>query len=93
MRILMLLAVVLGACAGDAPDPTGKCTKSLYDVCLTEHDCDSNNCRNFMGDGFQICTIGCDANTPCPADPMGRPVECNNMNVCKPQAATECIPE
>ena len=93
MRILMLLAVVLGACAGDSPDPTGKCTRSLYDVCRTEHDCEMNNCHNFMGDGFQVCTIGCNASNPCPPDPMGRAVECNNMGICKPAAPTECTPQ
>jgi hypothetical protein len=89
MRIFTLLAVLLSACAGDAPAPTGKCTKSLYDLCATEHDCDSNFCRNFMGDGFQICTQGCDASTPCP-DHNGQPVACNMMGVCKPEAPTEC---
>lgn len=92
MRILMLLAVLMGACAGDSPPPTGKCTKSLYDSCNTEHDCDSNNCHNFMGDGFQVCTQGCDANNPCP-DQDGKPVACNMMGVCKPAAPTECTVE
>lgn len=89
MRIFMTLALVLGACAGDSPDPSGKCTKALYDACATEHDCTSNNCRNFMGDGFQVCTQGCDAANPCP-DQDGLAVECNGMGVCKPAAPTEC---
>ncbi|HWU91365.1 MAG TPA: hypothetical protein VN253_29060 [Kofleriaceae bacterium] len=92
MRILMMLAVVLGACAGDAPGPSGKCTKALYDVCLTEHDCTSNDCRNFIGDGFQVCTQGCNADNPCPAQ-NGRPVACDDMGICKPDAPTECTLE
>lgn len=90
----LLLACVLGVggCAGDAPDPVeGQCTRALYDACVTEHDCVTNNCHNFAGEGFQVCTTACDAQNPCP-DQDGAAVECNNMGICKPPAATPCTP-
>lgn len=90
MRRLAITALVLAGCAADAPPPgIGVCTKALYDQCATEHDCMSNDCRTFMGDGFQACTQGCSAANPCP-DQDGAAVECNNMGICKPPAATEC---
>lgn len=91
MRISVLFAMLLGACAGtDVDEGNGPvCSKALYDECDTEHDCDSNECRNFMGDGFQVCTTQCSASVPCP-DHNGVPVTCNNMGVCKPAAPTEC---
>jgi|SRR5665647_2902094 len=91
MRIVILLAVVLGACAGDEVDPGNGpvCTKALYDKCNQEHDCLSNDCHNFMGEGFQACSQSCSAAVPCPAN-NGVPVECNAMGICKPAAATDC---
>ena len=90
---LLASALVLAACAGDSPAPVPrKCTHVLYEVCSTEHDCDSGNCKTFMGDGFQICTQSCDAANPCPKDLNGAEVACNNMNVCKPAAPIECEP-
>lgn len=88
-NLALALVLVLGACAGDSPGAVvRKCTKSLYELCITEHDCTSNNCLEFTGDGYQICTVGCDAQTPCP-DLNGVPVSCD-MNVCKPPAPIEC---
>lgn len=90
---LLAPALFLAACAGDSPDPVPrKCTKVLYEVCVTEHDCMSGNCKTFMGDGFQACTQSCDAANPCPPDLNGDAVECNNMGVCKPAAPIECEP-
>ena len=56
MRIAILLTLVLGACAGDEVDPGNGpvCTKALYDKCNQEHDCDSNDCHNFMGEGHYV---------------------------------------
>ena len=90
MRILMMFALALGACAGDAPGPGGtpNCTKAVYDVCVTEHDCTSNNCRTFAAEGFQACTQACDMANPCP-DQDGQAVTCD-MGVCKPPMATDC---
>jgi len=95
LALPLTLALATSACAGDSPAPmTRKCTKSLYELCVTEHDCMSQNCRDFMGDGYMICTQGCDANTPCP-DLNGTTVTCNAMNVCKPPEPIECevVPE
>jgi len=39
---------------------------ALYDQCNSEHDCTSNECHNFMGDGFQVCTQSCSAANLCP---------------------------
>ena len=86
----LALLLLLGACAGDAPDPMERqCTKSLYEFCITEHDCASNNCLEFAAEGYLICTVGCDAMNPCPtlAD---EPVPCTN-NVCKPATPIECM--
>ena len=91
MRMTIALALVLGACAGDEVDEGNGpvCTKALYDKCNSEHDCDSNECHNFMGDGFQVCSTSCSAVVPCP-DNLGVPVACNTMGYCKPAAATQC---
>jgi len=83
------LALALAACAGGSPDPVVRhCTKSLYEFCVTEHDCESQNCVKFTVEDYQICTQGCDASTPCP-DLNGTPATCS-MNVCKPQEPVEC---
>ncbi len=85
----LALMLVLGACAGDAPDDVErKCTKSLYEKCITEHDCMSNDCREFTEEGYLMCTMGCDDQNPCPAL-NAEPVPCVS-NVCKPAAPIEC---
>lgn len=66
MRILIALVVALAACSGDEVDRI--CTKAFYDPCVSEHDCDSNNCQTF-GEGdaaFQACTMSCTDATGCP---------------------------
>jgi hypothetical protein len=86
----LALMLVLGACAGDAPAPVERpCTKSLYELCITEHDCDSNNCLEFAEEGYLMCTVGCDAANPCPRL-NDEEVPCVS-NVCKPAAPIECI--
>jgi hypothetical protein len=91
MRSLVVVVLVLGACAGDAPPDTGsQCNGLLYDSCLSEHDCTSGMCKNFMGDGIQVCSQACDAvANPCPMQ-NGVAVTCNPMGVCKPAAANLC---
>jgi hypothetical protein len=89
----LLLVAVCAGCAGDAPpDTTRSCTGELYDVCLQEHECMSNNCRSFAADGFQVCTTACTAgdDSTCPKTFDGKTVTCNMMGICKPPAANAC---
>ena len=46
MRISILFAMLLGACAGDEVDEGNGpvCSMALYDKCDSEHDCMSNEC-------------------------------------------------
>jgi hypothetical protein len=99
MRFVVLLASLLagvGACKGDAPaeidaNPAGpRCTMALYDLCIEEHDCTSGLCKNFAGDGFQVCTQPCTGGATCPNDSTGNPAECNAMMICKPAAPNMC---
>jgi len=95
-RALALALVVLAGiagCAGDAPpDTEHSCTGELYDSCLQEHECTSNNCRSFAGDGIQVCTMTCTAgdDSTCPKTTDGKTVTCNQMGICKPPAANNC---
>lgn len=92
MRILMALALVLGACAGDSPSGGGptNCTKAAYDPCVDEHDCTSGDCFTFAAAGLEVCSQACDATHPCP-DQDGVAVECDaTTSQCKPAAATAC---
>jgi hypothetical protein len=89
-RFALPSALVLSACAGDSPAPVNRrCTKALYELCITEHDCVSEDCRTFMSEGYQICTQACSATIPCP-DLNGTAVTCNAMGVCKPPEPIEC---
>jgi hypothetical protein len=94
MRIsIALLALLVAACAGDAPpDSVRSCTGDVYDPCLQEHECMSNNCRFFMADGIQVCTTGCTAgdDSTCPMTADGKKATCNMMGICKPPAANAC---
>jgi hypothetical protein len=98
MRIAIALALLIAGfagCAGDAPpDSERRCMGGDYDPCLTEHDCMSNNCRLFMGDGFRICTTSCTVgdDSMCPAMADGRAATCNMMGLCKPPAPNSCAP-
>jgi hypothetical protein len=85
MRTWFVLVIVLAACSGDAPPSSGKCVGAPYDPCNEEHDCMSQLCQNFMGDGFQVCSQMCDDTNPCPG--AG---ECNMMGICKPAAPNDC---
>jgi hypothetical protein len=89
---LVVLAGIAG-CAGDAPpDIEHSCTGELYDSCLQEHECTSNNCRSFAADGIQVCTMTCTAgdDSTCPKTADGKTVTCNQMGICKPPAANNC---
>ena len=85
MRILIGLVVALAACSGDEVDTI--CTKAMYDPCVTEHDCTSNNCQTF-GEGdaaFQACTTSCNDTNPCPSGGT-----CDANGLCAPATANEC---
>lgn len=65
------------------------CTGAAYDPCTDNAQCMSGNCRAFGSAGIQVCTQACDANNPCPMQ-NGAAVPCNNMGLCRPQAANAC---
>jgi len=62
------------------------CTGALYDPCTDNTQCMSGNCKAFGGAGIQVCTVTCTVgdNPPCGAG------TCNNMGICKPNAANSC---
>ena len=84
MRISIAMVVALVACSGSAP-ANDMCTGAAYDPCNDEHDCDSSMCQNFMMEGFQVCTVACDASNPCPSNGT-----CNDMGICKPAKPNTC---
>jgi hypothetical protein len=98
MRILSLAVALVGlvACSGSTPpeidaDSRGPtCTRALYDLCSSEHDCVSTNCRPFTAEAFQVCTQACDATTPCPAPGGGGTATCDPSGICKPSAPNHC---
>lgn len=101
MRILLaVLIVTLGtlvACdEGGATSPLPDadlslplCTGLTYDSCSANTQCTSMNCKLFDQDGIQVCTVACDASTPCPMT-NGITATCNNRGICKPSGANAC---
>ena len=102
---LVVLALAMAACGGDPPasvdgppavdTPSGTaCTKAVFDNCVTNTDCTSNNCHFFMQQNFSVCTQACTPgdNTTCPVDKSGVNGSCNNMGICKPAVANGCTP-
>lgn len=83
----MLAAIVAVGCAGDEVDMGNNCTGALYDKCIDEHQCDSQDCR--VVGTVQVCTQACSATMPCP-DFDGEPVTCNAGGLCEPTVAREC---
>ena len=98
MRTLITsLLLLVTACAGDSPaavDSGRACNGTLYDHCLSEHDCGSMNadCRSFASDGFEVCTKSCTVgdDASCGMSLDGRPATCNMMGICKPAGANDC---
>jgi hypothetical protein len=89
------VVLIASACSGDAPanhDSGRACNGQLYDACLQEHDCESGNCRNFLSDGFQVCSKGCTVgdDTTCGKTLDGRQATCD-QGVCKPPSPNDCI--
>ena len=90
LAIALALAPALAACAGDAPDDIErKCTKALYEPCITEHDCPMEACVTFAAEGYQICTQSCDAARACP-ELGGKQVACNSSGLCAPEEPVDC---
>jgi hypothetical protein len=78
------------AALGDDAAALPACTGAAYDPCTDNSQCDSQNCRLFMGQGIQICTQACDAQNPCPAFD-GQAVPCNMMGRCDPKMQNMCM--
>jgi hypothetical protein len=89
-----LVALLVGACAGDSPGPASRtCNGATYDLCADEHNCKapSIECRTFLPEGFQVCTTACTAGgAPCPDTFDGKPATCGSNGFCKPPAANDC---
>lgn len=68
------------------------CTNAAYDPCTAPADCTSGQCQLFQQAGIQICTQTCTPGDPttCPQQ-NGQPVPCNNMGICRPDAANACM--
>ncbi|HEY0252928.1 MAG TPA: hypothetical protein VGC41_15440 [Kofleriaceae bacterium] len=88
MRPVLAIALMLAACSGDMPDTPDTCTGQLYDRCVDEHACMSQNCRPFGT--IQVCTTTCSDTSPCPNDEDGNPVPCTNA-LCVPAKANSCV--
>jgi hypothetical protein len=71
--------------------PGQACTNAVYDPCTSASQCSSGNCKLFEQQAIQVCTQACtpgDSST-CPQQ-AGVAVTCNNMGICRPQAANSC---
>lgn len=70
------------------------CTGGAFDPCTTNDQCTSANCHLYGGAGFQVCTQVCTPgdNSTCPVDASGVNATCNNMGLCKPAKANDCVP-
>ena len=79
-------AAVLQNGSGSGSGSGNACTGALYDPCTSNAQCMSGNCHLFSGQGIQVCTATCTPgnNAPCGAG------TCNNMGICKPNAANTC---
>ena len=99
-KFAIALVLAVTACGGNdgnmqtQPDaPTGPaCTKAVFDNCVNNTDCNSNNCHFYMQQNFSVCTQACTPgdNTTCPVDSSGQHATCNTMGICKPAAANNC---
>lgn len=90
------LALLLAcACAGNSPaavDSGRACERKLYDRCQQEHDCETNDCRNFVAGGFQVCSKSCVVgdDASCGATVDGRPAVCT-AGICTPPGPNDCV--
>lgn len=98
-KFALALVLAVCACGGDdtnqgTPDapPGPMCTKALYDLCMTNDDCMSGNCRFYNELNFSACTQSCTVgmDTTCPLDAAGQQPKCNNQGICRPTVANNC---
>jgi hypothetical protein len=70
------------------------CTGAAFDPCTTNDQCEAMNCHLYKGGGIQVCTQTCTPgdNSTCPVDATGINATCNNMGICKPLKANDCVP-
>jgi len=100
--VLITLVTQLWACSsyevhlvdGGNGSAARTCTGSAFDPCTTADQCASMNCHLYNGAGIQVCTQVCTPgdNTTCPVDATGANGVCNNMGMCKPAKANDCVP-
>lgn len=83
--------MLIDAGAGSGSGSGAACTGAAYDPCTDNTQCTSNKCQLFNGSGIQVCTTTCTPgdSTTCPIQ-NGQAATCNNMGICKPNAATAC---
>jgi hypothetical protein len=99
-QFALALVLAVCACGGDdtsmqaQPDatPEAACTGALYDLCVTNDDCMSGNCRFFGTSNYSACITTCTAgdDTTCPVDKTGNHATCNDKGNCKPAAPNNC---
>jgi hypothetical protein len=76
----------------DAPSGV-MCTGAVYDPCTANAQCMSNNCHLYQGQNLQVCVTTCTPgnNSTCPVDRTGVNGTCNNMGICRPAQANNCM--
>lgn len=88
--VVLLFALLASACAGDEVDTVDPvCTKSIYDVCSTEHDCENEQCKGFAELATPVCSKGCVGDADCPMQGGGGAATCAD-GFCRPPVANAC---
>ncbi len=69
------------------------CTGAAYDPCTADNQCMSNDCHLYQAQNLQVCVTTCTPgnNSTCPVDRTGANGVCNNMGICRPAAANNCM--
>ena len=100
-KVALAFLFVVAACGADDGDTqtmadaagsAAACTGAVYDICVDNADCMSQNCHFYGTSNITVCTQACDADNPCPNDSVGNPVACNMKGNCKPTVANNCTP-
>lgn len=89
---LASMSIALAACGGSAPvgpDATIYCARTIYDPCMSEHDCADTMCETLSA-SLQVCTQTCTpGDSSCPMKD-GEPVTCGSGGFCEPDSPTMC---